>query len=62
MTFESTAADGATVNVSVLIVNDLFVETQETFELSIANITSSDMALISGPESVTVNITDSESE
>ena len=61
-TFTVGDTNGDTTNVSVMILNDDFVERLETFELSIGNVTSEAIAGIGNPNSETVNIIDNDSE
>ena len=62
-TFGVGSVDGATVDISVIIVNDDFVEGPESFHLFISNITSTAMAIAGslGSDTVTINDNDSES-
>ena len=61
-TFTIGATNGDTTNVSVMILNDDFVEGLETFDLSINNVTSTVMASVGNNDSVTITITDNDSE
>ena len=61
-TFTIGATNGDTTNVSVMILNDDFVERLETFDLSINNVTSEAMVRVVNPSTETVNITDNDSE
>ena len=62
VTFTVGSADGATAYVSVMILNDDFVEGEETFDLSISSVSSSASANTGSPSSSTVSITDNDSE
>ena len=61
-TFSIGATDNSTVSVTVMILNDDFVERPETFDLSISNVTSTVMASAGSNDSVTITITDNDSE
>ena len=61
-TFSVGATDNSTVNVTVMILNDTFVERPETFDLSISNVTSTVMASVGNNDSVPITITDNNSE
>ena len=61
-TFTVGDTNGDTTNVSVMILNDDFVERPETFDLSISNVTSTVMASVGNNDSVTITITDNNSE
>ena len=62
VTFSVGSADGATAYVSVMILNDDFVEGEETFDLFISSVSSSASANTGSPSSSTVSITDNDSE
>ena len=61
-TFSVGATDNSTVDVMLMILNDDFVEGPETFNLSITNVTSTLMASVGNTGSVTITITDNDSE
>ena len=62
VTFPVGAVDGSTANVSVMVLNDDFVEGAETFFLSISNVTSDAIASAGNPDTATIAITDNDSE
>ena len=62
VTFTVGSADGATAYVSAMILNDDFVEGEETFDLFISSVSSSASANTGSPSSSTVSITDNDSE
>ena len=61
-TFSVGATNNSTVDVTVTILNDDFLEGPEAFDLSITNVTSTLMASVGNTGSVTVTITDQDSE
>ena len=61
-TFSVGATNNFTVDVTITILNDDFLEGTETFDLSITNVTSTLMASVGNTGSVTVTITDQDSE
>ena len=61
-TFQIGATNSATEDVSVRILNDDFVEADETFTLEITDVISMAMASEGSPSSATVTITDNDSE
>ena len=61
-TFSVGATNNSTVDVTVTILNDDFLEGPETFDLSITNVTSTLIASVGNTGSVTVTITDQDSE
>lgn len=62
MTFTSGTAAGTSHDVIVYIIDDEWVESPETFHLSISNVTSSDSVSVESPNAVTVTITDTDSK
>ena len=62
LTFFVGAIDNDTADVSVMILNDDFVEGDETFDLSISNVLSTAMASAGSPDAAAVTITDDDSK
>ena len=62
VTFTVGAVDSSNANVSIMILNDDFVEGAETFIVSISNVTSDAIASVGNPDTATVTITDNDSE
>ena len=61
-TFSVGATNNSTVYVTLLILNDDFVEGPERFDLSITNVTSTQMATATSTDATTVTISDNDSE
>ena len=62
VTFPVGAVDSSTANVSVMVLNDDFVEGAETFIVSISNVTSDAIASAGNPDAATITITDNDSD
>lgn len=62
VTFAAGATNGATANVSVMILDDAFIEGLETFNVSISDIRTDAMASTGNSDSTSVTIIDNDSE